>query len=216
MQENAIKQVTEFYNGYLPKLVTENARHRWVFASLDAAINPGSKVLDIGCGAGHTSLHLAKMGCTVVAVDLSPILIKHAREHNNHENILYVAGDACQLDLSDKFDAIVLVDVLEHILPQAVEGLFKLLEQVSHACTKIYLNIPSPDILRFLRTNKPDNLQIVDEPIETGDIIGRFKAIGFTPAFFRFYWCQYVEYLFLTDALFNKVLTKTYGLNKEH
>jgi len=210
-----IEKVREFYNSYIGNLVTENARHRWVFASLSEVIDPGSKVLDIGCGAGHTSLHMAKRGCAVVAVDLSPVLIEYARGHNNHENILYVAGDACRLELDDKFDAIVLVDVLEHILPQEVGGLFKLLARVSHACTKIYLNIPSPDVLRFLRASKSNNLQIVDEPIETGDVIGRFKEIGFTPAFFRFYWCQYVEYLFLADAQFNKVLAKAYSLNKE-
>ena len=205
-----LKQVVEFYNGYLDKLTTENARHRWVFASLNGIVSPGANVLDVGCGTGFTSLHMAKIGCTVVAVDLSPVLIEYARQHNNHENILYVAGDACQLALSDKFDVIVLVDVLEHILPQSVDRLFKVLAQASHDCTKIYLNIPSPDVLRFLQKNKPGTRQIVDEAIDTADILERFGAIGFKPAFFRFYWCQYVEYLFVTDNTFDATMAKLF------
>jgi SAM-dependent methyltransferase len=37
-----------------------------------AGLGPHARVLEIGCGTGQATLPLAKLGCTVVAMDLSP------------------------------------------------------------------------------------------------------------------------------------------------
>jgi cyclopropane fatty-acyl-phospholipid synthase-like methyltransferase len=45
-----------------------------------AAVRPGSKVLEIGCGTGELASLLVSSGCTVDAFDLSPSMVAAARE----------------------------------------------------------------------------------------------------------------------------------------
>lgn len=44
-----------------------------------AAVGPGCRVLEIGCGTGQATLPLARLGCAVVAVELSADLASVAR-----------------------------------------------------------------------------------------------------------------------------------------
>jgi cyclopropane fatty-acyl-phospholipid synthase-like methyltransferase len=47
-----------------------------------AALNPrpGSRVLEIGCGTGHTAVHLARRWrCQVHAVDIAPEMVEATR-----------------------------------------------------------------------------------------------------------------------------------------
>ena len=45
-----------------------------------ARLPPGSQVLDYGCGEGaYAAIEAARRGHKVVAVDLSPVAIEHAR-----------------------------------------------------------------------------------------------------------------------------------------
>jgi SAM-dependent methyltransferase len=59
--------------GYPPPLFTD-------LATL-AGLGPHARVLEIGCGTGQATLPLAQLGCTVVAMDLSPDLAAVARRN---------------------------------------------------------------------------------------------------------------------------------------
>lgn len=53
--------------------------------SMDAATPPnlpltGYRALDLGCGPALLSIHLAKLGCTVTAIDNSTSMLQHAQE----------------------------------------------------------------------------------------------------------------------------------------
>ncbi|MCP4326649.1 MAG: 3-demethylubiquinone-9 3-O-methyltransferase [Alteromonadales bacterium] len=76
------------------------------------------KVLDVGCGGGFTSEFMAKKGALVSGIDISEVSINTATEHAKESNldIDYRSGTAVNLPYdNDSFDAIVCVDVLEHI-----------------------------------------------------------------------------------------------------
>ena len=78
----------------------------------------GYKVLDVGCGGGFTSELITKRGGQVSGVDPSAVLIKTAQEHAraNGLNIDYRVAVAEALPFEDKtFDAVICVDVLEHV-----------------------------------------------------------------------------------------------------
>jgi SAM-dependent methyltransferase len=42
---------------------------------LQATFPPGSRLLEIGCGTGEEALHLARAGYTILATDLSPVMV---------------------------------------------------------------------------------------------------------------------------------------------
>ncbi|MFH0753105.1 MAG: class I SAM-dependent methyltransferase [Candidatus Omnitrophota bacterium] len=199
-----VEEVKKFYDGFLDKVIEPNNRHREILQTLDTVNHNGMNVLDIGCGTGITSRHLAKRAKRVIAVDLSEVLIDYAIHETTKENISYFVADITEGFFSEKFDFIVMADVLEHIIPERLRDLFSAISKMSHESTRIYLNIPSGEVIRYLRGNYPESLQIVDEDYDIDQILMMFKETGFVPYYFRLYWSQYVEYLFCTEAALNK------------
>ncbi len=59
------------------------------------------KVLEVGCGNGRVTLHLARYGYEVYGIDISPILIedgiKRARELGLDTKVKFIVGDAREL-----------------------------------------------------------------------------------------------------------------------
>lgn len=68
------------------------------FAALIAADGDGP-VLDVGCGPGHVSAHLAGLGVQVRGLDLSSAMIALAREH--HPGLSFEVGDMSATGLPD-------------------------------------------------------------------------------------------------------------------
>ncbi len=65
----------------------------------------GKKILDVACGTGkHTKLLKAK-GYSVTGVDINPEMLKIAR--NKAKGVKFIRGDMKELDLKEKFDAII-------------------------------------------------------------------------------------------------------------
>src|SRR5688572_13903775 len=46
-----------------------------------AGIQPGQRVLDVGCGTGVVAITAARLGAQVTGVDLTPVLLETAREN---------------------------------------------------------------------------------------------------------------------------------------
>jgi SAM-dependent methyltransferase len=77
-----------------------------------------SRALDVGCGVGRWSLELARRGHQVLGLDLSPSMIGQARLRAGTAGArcCFELGDVTTLDLGRRFDLIVCVTVLQHIL----------------------------------------------------------------------------------------------------
>ncbi|MBC8500302.1 MAG: class I SAM-dependent methyltransferase [Nanoarchaeota archaeon] len=66
-----------------------------------------SSILDIGCGSGRTTFELAKMGYKVVGIDLTPAMIKSAKEMSKELKINadFRVGDATNFEFkNESFD----------------------------------------------------------------------------------------------------------------
>lgn len=79
-------------------------------------------VLEIGCGAGEFSRLLAARAESVLAVDLSPQMIRVARERSRpHPNIDFVAADVMTLPLPDNhFDCVATLTTVHHLPLESV------------------------------------------------------------------------------------------------
>ena len=76
----------------------------------------GKDTIDMGCGAGDGTHHLAGIARTVVGVDLSEDAVAYASTHHRAPNLRYDAGNVTDLPYEDEsFEAAVSFKVLEHL-----------------------------------------------------------------------------------------------------
>src|SRR6185436_13577956 len=66
---------------------------------------PGAAVLDLGCGSGRHSKHLASRGLDVVGLDLSPESIRQARR-SEHAHLRFGRHDMREPFGVGRFDAV--------------------------------------------------------------------------------------------------------------
>lgn len=88
-------------------------------------VTEGTRVLDVGCGVGRWSSLLAARGALVTGMDLSPTMIaeaeRRARDSGLAERCRFLVQDLAHLDAGEKFDFVIGVTVLQHILdPEAL------------------------------------------------------------------------------------------------
>jgi ubiquinone/menaquinone biosynthesis C-methylase UbiE len=127
--------------------------------------------LEIGCGTGIFTRRMAATTKRVVGLDLSPEMIRLARERSiKHSNIEYLLGDLLELSLPEEsFDCVVSIATLHHLpTEQALRKMKSLLAPggllVIHdliaddgfvdICRNV-IAIPVNISLRFLRTGRP-------------------------------------------------------------
>jgi len=93
----------------------------------------GVRVLDVGCGGGFSCEFMAQRGAIVAGVDQSAPCIQSAKVHAATVGLAidYQLGTAENLPFDTRcFDAVVCVDVLEHIadLPRTIQEIHRVLK----------------------------------------------------------------------------------------
>lgn len=143
------------YHGYLLGQIPERCR----------------QVLEIGCGAGEFSRLLAGRAEKVLAVDLSPQMIRVARERSEfYPNVEFVAGDVMAQPLpEDHFDCVATLTTLHHL---PAEGVLRKIRETLRpggvfVCLDLYrrsgpvdllfdsLAYPAGLMLRLMKTGRP-------------------------------------------------------------
>ena len=79
---------------------------------------PGERILDLGCGTGHLTAHIAESGAEVVGIDSSEDMVRVASQ--NYPNILFEVADARSLPYDAEFDAVFSNAVLHWVRPPEV------------------------------------------------------------------------------------------------
>lgn len=85
-----------------------------------AGVRPGSRVLDVGCGMGGSSVWLAReMKCSVLGLTLSPaqaeIASGHAQAADVSDRVTFEVQDANHLNLEQTFDVVWVIECSEHL-----------------------------------------------------------------------------------------------------
>jgi SAM-dependent methyltransferase len=83
-------------------------------------VSTGARVLDVGCGVGRWSRLLAARGAFVTGVDLSPTMIAEAERRAAADGVAdrcrFQVQDLSNLNVGERFDLVLGVTVLQHIL----------------------------------------------------------------------------------------------------
>jgi 2-polyprenyl-3-methyl-5-hydroxy-6-metoxy-1,4-benzoquinol methylase len=89
-------------------------------------IRPGTRVLDVGCGVGRWSRLLARRGAQVTGIDISPTMIDEARRRAARSGVAgrcrFETQSLAELDAGERFDLVLAVTVLQHILDPVALG----------------------------------------------------------------------------------------------
>jgi SAM-dependent methyltransferase len=175
---NSPEEVKNWYNTYTKKQLNTgvNLRH---FTIINHMINYGfkknHKVLEIGCGIGTLTQLIYKYinKGKLVATDISDESVQFAKARIStiQKNIEFFVTDMTDFEYSEKFDFIVLPDVLEHIPIAQHPSLFAVLSKHTHDESVILIHIPHPKALDFIRKYQPEKLQIIDQSIGADELM---------------------------------------------
>jgi SAM-dependent methyltransferase len=87
-----------------------------VLPMLTRHLNGAQRALDVGCGEGHVTRHIARLGVPVVGIDPTPSQIRLA--HQRGGPACYGRAQAERLPFLDaSFDSVIVCMALEHIEP---------------------------------------------------------------------------------------------------
>jgi trans-aconitate 2-methyltransferase len=180
------EDVVSFYDQFAEKQEKTgiNSRHLSILDKVKAAgLKSHHRILEVGCGIGTVSHLLAtqvKSG-SVLAVDISPESIEKAKVlWQSQSNLSFEVSDMSDFNKkSQKFDFFVFPDVLEHIPVDQHFRLFQNISKHAHPDSVIFIHIPAPRYLKWMIANEPEKLQVIDQPLDSGELIKTITANGF-------------------------------------
>lgn len=178
-------KVAEFYDQFADNQIKigVNSRHLSIINKLiKAGLKSNHHVLEVGCGIGTVSHLIAKktQKGTVLAVDISPESIDQAKKKwSSFKNLSFEVSDMKDFQKDVAFDMIVFPDVLEHIPVSDHFSLFQTINRHSHQNTIVFIHIPSPRFLEWMILNEPNKLQVIDQPLDTGELVKNVTDNGF-------------------------------------
>lgn len=125
-------------------------------------------ILDAGCGDGRLCFELRKMGYRVVGVDFSEQAIGFAKVLN--PDVEFFVQDLAELDLPYQFSAAVLMETLEHIIPEKVPVVLEKLVCHLKPGGRLIITVPSqllPLSPKHYQHFSPEKLEAILSPLVT-------------------------------------------------
>jgi len=185
--EDNIKEITNFYDGIWSEEQERDINIGWgyqqrrlhstIFEFLN--INESDLVLEIGCGKGDLTEKLSKKYKKIVALDISSVGVKKARERVDVDyNYEFLVADATKLPFdSNQFDVVIISEVLEHVVDQArcIHEIYRVIKPNG------YLMLTTPNsggihrniiklVHKLLRKPYRPSSQIIDNPLSPTEL----------------------------------------------
>lgn len=205
-----MQESLKFYNQFDSRLINDyvlgNKRVISAIKNLGQFIPANSKkILDIGCGIGWSSHEFAKSfpNSRVNAIDLSPVLVKTASMlFGEQENLTFHTYDLTQELPMDTYDAIIMIDVYEHIPKSDRFNFHTSIKKNLGSQGRLVLACPSKYHQAYLKENNLSGLQPIDEDVDFEIIQTIAKDIDGEIIFFEYQniWRNY-DYLYAVIEL---------------
>ncbi len=172
------KKVSDYYNNYSDRQLNAGIHHRHLSIQRwleKFNMSKSGSVLEIGCGIGTQTQLIAEYLYTtssLTAIDISETNIALAKSRlEKFKNIDFIAADIIKLDITDTFETIILPDVIEHIPLEQHYTLFEKLSTLLSNTGFILIHIPHPNYLEWVKENRPEELQVIDNPVYTNTLL---------------------------------------------
>ena len=111
---NKTQIISDAQTFWLENLKRADRYNNWIFEQIKPHL--GDKVLEVGCGNGNFTEFLAQHCAEVIAIDINQEYIKIAKQRLEAQSgVTILQGDVTKTQLQNNFNAIVMLDVLEHI-----------------------------------------------------------------------------------------------------
>jgi ubiquinone/menaquinone biosynthesis C-methylase UbiE len=116
-----LESLTRYYDRWM-RLITFGQDRRVRDAVL-SYVEPGDRILDVGCGTGTLAIKAAQKRAQVIGIDQSPAMLKLARQkaQANGVEVDFRLAQAQSLDLHGEFDAVTATFTLSEISPDEAE-----------------------------------------------------------------------------------------------
>lgn len=108
------KDIIHFFGHLAPQWDADMIRDGAIIDKIldGAGVKAGARVLDVACGTGVLIPdYLARNTASVTAVDISPEMVRIAREKFPQENVTILCGDIETIALAQKFDCIMVYKI---------------------------------------------------------------------------------------------------------
>ena len=132
-------EYASFFKENLLRLLIRLARYKHVMRLL----GDSDRVLEIGCGSGVGAVFLAQKCSHVTGIDVKKVEIEEAKKIKRRNNVAFLQKDFFDLPAVGKWDAIIAMDVIEHLQPKILKKFLKKTRQHLTPKGLVFLGTPS-------------------------------------------------------------------------
>lgn len=152
-----------------------------VFA-IKTGLDPGAKVLEVGCGGGHTAANLCRLGFEVTATDFSETALEQAAR--SYPDVDFQAADATDMAFPDSsFDGVVAVELIEHLADPRAH--VREVHRVLHGRGTYFVKTPNRILHDYYYRKNPEVARWHPSVMSAGELRSLLVSEGFDTRFVR-------------------------------
>ncbi len=186
-----LRQESKIKAPWVVERIFKHFHSRLAEATEGAVLAQPIQILDVGCGAGFLSNHLAELSqgrLQITGLDMSGESLAVAHRHDSTGSVKYCQGDAARLPYKDaSFDVVTAMDFLEHVENPAaiIKEISRVLKPGGqfffHTFNRNWLaHIMVIKMVEWLVKNTPDHMHVIEMFITPEELTQYCSESGLT------------------------------------